>query len=189
MDIHGAADNTNQWKTLVWLYPVDDFDNMSEEDRTVAICLETYDGKLRNYRGSATFDRFANSASYRFLLSVYRVQDVKQGDGLVVEQLGDNVETFELRLTSRFTWTLEANKVKGSKTKGRWITLLFNRDEEARTPDGIKQIDLIVPKSKTSDNGKLLELAVKSAKLVVEATIATNEFEAARAAAALPQQT
>ncbi|CAB9504282.1 hypothetical protein SEMRO_191_G082280.1 [Seminavis robusta] len=188
----GSFDPYCSWKTLVFLNPVDDFEKMSEEDRTVAICLETYDGKRRNYRGSATFDRFAGTASYRFLLSVRRVENIVQDYGQVTERLSEHlsssVERFELRLTKRFSWTTETHKVKGETTSGRWITLCFNRDAAAQTPDSIKQIDLIVPKSKTSDNGKLLALAVNSAKLVVEANIAIMEFEAAKAEMARRQQ-
>ncbi|CAB9518839.1 expressed unknown protein [Seminavis robusta] len=174
-----AAAAADQWRTLVRLDPIDDIDNMSEEKRTVAICLETYDGKLRTYRGSATFDRYSDSASYRFFLSVWRVKDVKKANGdVVVEEMGDTVERFPLRLTTRFSWSTDANKVKGKETSGRWIKLSFDRDKEAQTPDSVKQIDLIVPKSKSSDKGKLLQLAVEAAKHTVEAHIASSKFEA-----------
>ncbi|CAB9497128.1 hypothetical protein SEMRO_15_G010830.1 [Seminavis robusta] len=109
----GSFDPYNTWRTLVTLNPVADFDHMSEEERTVAICLETYDGKLRNYRGSVTFDRFANTASYHFLLSVYHVKDVKNPGGKTLEEeLADTIDIIPLRLTSRFTWSTDAEKVK-----------------------------------------------------------------------------
>ncbi|CAB9525186.1 unknown protein [Seminavis robusta] len=176
----GSFDAACNWKPIVVLSAVNDFENMSDEDRTVAICLETYDGKLRNYRGTASFDRFDNTASYAFHLSVRKAKHAKHSVGSVAEVLNDTVDQIEIRLTSRFTWEARAEKVKGTETKGRWITLCFNRDEDAQTPNSIKQIDLIIPKSKTSDNGKLLALAIKSAKHVVEAKIAEEEFQAAK---------
>ncbi|CAB9530789.1 hypothetical protein SEMRO_3044_G342700.1 [Seminavis robusta] len=181
---HGPSpvvDPSRSYNTIVALDPITDIESM-KESRHVAIGFETYDGTIRDYRGSATFDRFGVTASYRFL--IHGVQVSRKADGSMPDDDGEvkgSVETQELRLTSRFQWYTRSHKIKGKETFGRIIRMRFLRPEEEEHPHALRQIDVIVPMSDTEDKGKLLELAIQQATCLVDANIAEGKLHQERA--------
>ncbi|CAB9528853.1 unknown protein [Seminavis robusta] len=148
------------------------------ETRHVAIGFETYDGTIRDYRGSATFDRHTTAIAYRFVIRGVQVK--RNADGTLpndVTTLEGPIQDEELRLTSRFEWFTKFQKIKGNKSSGRIIRMRFLRSTEEEHPQAIRQIDIIVPKLGNNDKGKLLEFAVVEAAALVDANIARRKFE------------
>ncbi|CAB9505322.1 unknown protein [Seminavis robusta] len=175
------------YETIVAIEPIHDQDRM-EGTRHAAIGFETFDGKIRDYRGSVFFDRFKGTSSYRFFIRGFQVE--RKEDGSLPDddgEVGNPIESMELRLTARYEWCTKFKKIRGTASSGRIIRLLFLRPEEEQTADSIRQIDVIVPRTASHDKGKLLELAVEQAAAIVDAGIAERKFkeEAERQAAAL----
>ncbi|CAB9516399.1 expressed unknown protein [Seminavis robusta] len=169
----GSFDGGPSYKTIVELKPIDDIQNMGET-RHIAIGFVTCDSIIRDYRGSATFDQIPGTPSFRFFIRGVRTE--RNDDGTMKDDddsmNGGVIETMELRLTSRFEWYTKSQKIKGNETSGRIIRVKFLRSEEEQHANSIAQIDVIVPKSKNEDKGKLLELAMQYAASLVDANIA-----------------
>ncbi|CAB9520055.1 hypothetical protein SEMRO_1070_G237760.1 [Seminavis robusta] len=170
-NLFGLAAPGATWQTYSAIHPVANLDQMGSPDKFPVVLWRTSsEGEWEMKATEVLFQRLDGTSKFRFMVKGYRRE-------------GDSMNRFEehipVSLTKRVRWNdPKITTLRGRTSKSRLVEVDFHYDIEDRQPNDIIRVEVIIPKTADSDNGKVLYKALNWARSVVAAQLDFEEYMA-----------